>query len=191
MGSVAPSAHHFWEQYGTLSTVDWCEPNYVWSAYVAEWFNTLSSLPMAAWGVVGLVQCARSSKAVAARFYWVYAGLVGIGLGSAAFHGTLLRMCQALDELPMIGLSLVSVYCLAGRLYRVPDRRRLQAAPRDVGRSARLVRRADRAPARQPRGGARAHLLLRLSRPQRRSRDPITDAAETCHLSVTIFLVLA
>jgi hypothetical protein len=35
------------------SNVDWCEPNYAWSHYVAEMFNFLSSLPifaLALWG---------------------------------------------------------------------------------------------------------------------------------------------
>ncbi len=26
------------------ASVDWCEPNYVWSHYVAEWWNTITSV---------------------------------------------------------------------------------------------------------------------------------------------------
>ena len=36
----------FWIEHGAPSIVDWCEPNYVVSLYVAEWWNTLSSVPM-------------------------------------------------------------------------------------------------------------------------------------------------
>ena len=38
--------------------------------------------------------------------------LSAIGFGSVAFHGTLLRVSQATDELPMIGLSLISCTAL-------------------------------------------------------------------------------
>jgi dihydroceramidase len=105
----------FWEQFGTLSTVDWCEPNYIWSTYVAEWWNATTSLLLAVAGLCGLWNCIRAKEKLEARFYLVFIGLFGIGIGSAAFHGTLLRISQALDELPMIWLSLVYLYCLALR----------------------------------------------------------------------------
>jgi dihydroceramidase len=81
-------------------SVDWCEPNYIYSPYVAEFFNTLSSLCIflvALWGLVNGL-----------RHRWVTKTLVPfalmalVGLGSMAFHGTLSNWGQSLDELPML-----------------------------------------------------------------------------------------
>lgn len=105
----------FWEQYGTLSTVDWCEPNYIWVSFVAEWWNTLTSVPMGLAGLFGFMACWFSKDKIPLRFQVSFLALSAIGFGSVAFHGTLLRVSQATDELPMIGLSLISMYCLAVR----------------------------------------------------------------------------
>ena len=116
----------FWEQYGTLSTVNWCEPNYIWVTFVAEWWNTLTSLPMGIAGLLGWICCLRSAEKIPPRFHLAFLGLSAIGFGSVAFHGTLLRTSQALDELPMIGLSLVFMYGLAVRNdHTLPPRRAL------------------------------------------------------------------
>jgi dihydroceramidase len=42
-------------------------------------------------------------------------GLAAIGTGSALFHGTLLRVAQAADELPMVGLGLACVWAVTHR----------------------------------------------------------------------------
>jgi dihydroceramidase len=99
----------FWAQFGALSPVDWCEPNYVYSAYVAEWWNTLSSLGIVSFGLFGWWKANRP------RLAFGYLLLAIVGLGSAAFHGTLLKTAQASDELPMILTGLVFAYILARR----------------------------------------------------------------------------
>eukprot|EP00665_Eupelagonemidae_sp_cell47_P001250 gene1250-4664_t len=63
------------------STIDWCEGNYEVTRYVAEWWNAASSLLISLCGA---------------------AAVVVVGLGSTAFHATLLFPMQLLDELPMI-----------------------------------------------------------------------------------------
>lgn len=107
----------FWTSKGVTASVDWCEPNYVVSPYVAEWWNTLSSLPIAALGMLGMVLALRATAPV--RFVVGFAVMAVIGWGSAGFHGTLLAAAQASDELPMVYLSLVFAYILRWR--HAPD----------------------------------------------------------------------
>lgn len=104
----------FWGD--VTSTVDWCEANYQVSRFVAEPWNTLSSFAMVAAGVRGLVR----HRGLPVPFRLAFALLVLVGLGSAAFHGTLLFEAQMLDELPMVYLVLVMVYILTGARVRWP-----------------------------------------------------------------------
>lgn len=91
------------------STVDWCEANYAHSPYVAEWFNTLSSGAMVAVGLIGLWL----HRGVLERRFLLAFGLVSVvGVGSVAFHGTLLFQLQMLDELPMLYLVTLIFYIL-------------------------------------------------------------------------------
>ncbi|EOD39184.1 hypothetical protein EMIHUDRAFT_223664 [Emiliania huxleyi CCMP1516] len=66
-----------------------CEPKYASSHYFAEYFNSLSSLVYAVVGCYMLWQ--REAIAV-----------VVIGLGSCAFHGTMLFEHELCDEVPML-----------------------------------------------------------------------------------------
>ena len=95
------------------SVVDWCEPNGVVVPWIAEFHNTWTSFPMAALGFYGAWRSWRAGDD--ARFALGFAGLGVVGLGSAAFHGTLLRGPQALDELPMVWLGLVGVWMVLAR----------------------------------------------------------------------------
>jgi hypothetical protein len=100
------------------SNVDWCERNFEYSRYVAEMWNCLSSLPISAVALYGMVISRR--HAYDNRICFAYFTVFIVGLGSAMFHGeaallraalaaisftqigTLTRLGQALDELPMI-----------------------------------------------------------------------------------------
>lgn len=79
------------------SSEDWCEPNYLHSSYVAEWYNTLSSVPIVIAGLIGIAVGLRSG--FRARFVVPCAFVVMVGLGSMSFHGTLQYWGQAMDEL--------------------------------------------------------------------------------------------
>ena len=81
------------------ASIDWCEQNYAVTPWVAEFWNTLSSLAMVVSGLVGL-----SSRRFAGEIRVAFALLVVVGLGSIAFHGTLRFELQMLDELPMLYL---------------------------------------------------------------------------------------
>lgn len=105
----------FWDAFGAASQVDWCEPNYAATPWVAELWNTLSSLPIFAIGLYGLVRWWARRDVLEPRFGACFAALAVIGLGSTAFHATLLRLPQAADELPMVWLSVLCLYCLVAR----------------------------------------------------------------------------
>ncbi|MCB9666342.1 MAG: ceramidase [Alphaproteobacteria bacterium] len=108
-------AEGFWTGRGIPAAVDWCEPNYAVTPYVAEWWNTLSSLPMVALGLYGLWRWAGLRDRLERRFALCFVFLLFVGAGSAAFHGTLLRLPQALDELPMIYSGLIATWVVLHR----------------------------------------------------------------------------
>jgi len=90
------------------SAVDWCEPNYTWSFYIAEFFNTITSLPAAFLALYGVYL---TFKYGYDKRFLVVNLLIGlVGIGSAAFHGTLLYTGQIMDELPMVYASLSLLY---------------------------------------------------------------------------------
>jgi len=96
----------FWGK--PTASVDWCEKNYEVCSFVAEFWNTITSSFIAVLGLVGLYLTLREK--IEKRFAVLYAGIIIIGLGSVAFHGTMLLECQLLDELPMIWTTLAWVY---------------------------------------------------------------------------------
>ncbi len=110
---------------GEPAAVDWCEPNYAVTLWIAEFWNTLSSVVIFAAGAVGLWRWWGRRGAIEPRFAACFLGLALIGLGSTAFHATLLKLSQASDELPMIWLGLACCYCLGTRhADDTPSRRR-------------------------------------------------------------------
>ncbi|KAJ1483999.1 ceramidase, partial [Baffinella frigidus] len=97
----------FWGD--TSSSIDWCERNFVVSFYIAEFFNAFSSLTLCVTGGYIWYQAWRDSLEL--RFYALGMSVVVVGLGSAAFHGTLQFWGQMWDELPMVWSMLVCFYC--------------------------------------------------------------------------------
>lgn len=104
---AAASIPGFWGP--PTSSVDWCELNYAVSYYVAEFFNTLSSLVLFAVGVLGACW---HRRVLERRFEFVFWSIALVGVGSVAFHGTLLFELQMLDELPMLYTATLLVYIL-------------------------------------------------------------------------------
>ncbi|XP_065196013.1 alkaline ceramidase 3-like [Sycon ciliatum] len=96
-----------WEP--ATATLDWCESNYVWNFYVAEWWNTLSNLLMILFGLHGAVRVYRSGGEQ--RFFWSFLGLFVVGLGSWLFHMTLTYPMQLVDELSMLYVTSTLIYC--------------------------------------------------------------------------------
>ncbi|EIM91264.1 alkaline phytoceramidase [Stereum hirsutum FP-91666 SS1] len=92
------------------ATLDWCEANYQFSHYIAEMANSLSNLITVWFAVKGARQTSRYDLPRRYQFYW--AGLLLVGLGSFAFHATLLYGPQLADELPMIYVASWSCFLL-------------------------------------------------------------------------------
>lgn len=76
-----------------MSTVNWCEADYVMSKYVAEFWNTLSSGAIVMAGLLGMLKHKDES---------VFRALTLVGVGSVIFHATLSSWGQMLDEIPMV-----------------------------------------------------------------------------------------
>jgi dihydroceramidase len=111
MRHSSPGGPGFWEGFWgeTTASVDWCEANYAHSRYVCELFNTLSSLVIVAVGLLGLWM---HRHVLERRFLAVFGSVALVGVGSTAFHGTLLFELQMLDELPMLYTATLLVYLL-------------------------------------------------------------------------------
>eukprot|EP01113_Clastostelium_recurvatum_P051116 TRINITY_DN9854_c0_g1_i1.p1 TRINITY_DN9854_c0_g1~~TRINITY_DN9854_c0_g1_i1.p1 ORF type:complete len:210 (+),score=14.22 TRINITY_DN9854_c0_g1_i1:84-713(+) len=92
------------------ASLEWCEENYAMSPYICEFWNTLSSLYITAIGLVGLCLVLGPQRTGRAHAL-ACISLSIVGIGSALFHGTLLYTFQLMDELPMIFVSLVFIYC--------------------------------------------------------------------------------
>uniref|UniRef100_A0A1B6DAA4 Alkaline ceramidase n=1 Tax=Clastoptera arizonana TaxID=38151 RepID=A0A1B6DAA4_9HEMI len=100
------------------STIDWCENNYEVNYYVAEMWNTVSNLMMILPSLWGMFEVLR--KGFDRRFVFCNFLLLVVGIGSWAFHMTLLYRMQLFDELPMVYGTCVHVYCL----YEIQNPRR-------------------------------------------------------------------
>ncbi|CAG8466811.1 6315_t:CDS:2 [Acaulospora morrowiae] len=100
----------YWQ---TTSSVDWCENNYEYSHYIAEFWNTFSSLAMIIFGEAG----ARMNLCEGFRFKLAFRLISVVGVGSLLFHATLTSEMQALDEVPMVWSALTLVHPLIESIY--------------------------------------------------------------------------
>jgi dihydroceramidase len=92
------------------AAVDWCEPNFDTSYYIAEFWNTITSLPVCYGGLFLIYMGMRYNYDK--RIFLCGALLALTGFGSALFHGTLLYTGQVLDEVPMVYTSTAGLYTL-------------------------------------------------------------------------------
>lgn len=97
----------YWEPH--TSSVDFCEPNYAVSIYVAEFHNVWSSILLSWFGLFGLLYSNPTrEKSVGA----MYLALIVIGVGSVGLHTTLHWLLQSSDEVPMLWFVLSCVHLL-------------------------------------------------------------------------------
>ncbi|KAJ1733337.1 hypothetical protein LPJ61_001613 [Coemansia biformis] len=101
------------------SSVDWCEPNYEWTPYIAEFFNSWSSMAMVLLGEA----CARMNPTGYAAFTLLGRAITVVGIGSWLFHATLKYSMQMMDELPMLWAISIACYITITTQYDVNRQR--------------------------------------------------------------------
>lgn len=79
---------NFWGP--VTSSIDWCEKNYVYSSYIAEFYNTISTIPTITLAIVGLIIAL--SQGFEKRFTVLHLSNMILAMGSILFHGTLQRV---------------------------------------------------------------------------------------------------
>ncbi|KAL0281900.1 UNVERIFIED_CONTAM: Alkaline ceramidase [Sesamum angustifolium] len=87
---MADGFSSFWGP--VTSTHEWCEPNYVHSSYIAEFFNTVSNVPCIILALIGLVNSLR--QRFEKRFSVLHVSNMVLAIGSMLYHATLQRLQQ-------------------------------------------------------------------------------------------------
>ncbi|KAA8527915.1 hypothetical protein F0562_035216 [Nyssa sinensis] len=105
---MAEGISSFWGP--VTSTTEWCEQNYVYSSYIAEFFNTFSNIPGILLALIGLVNAFR--QRFEKRFTVLHISNMILAIGSMLFHATLQRLQQQGDETPMVWEMLLYIYIL-------------------------------------------------------------------------------
>ncbi|EGC34298.1 hypothetical protein DICPUDRAFT_153506 [Dictyostelium purpureum] len=120
--NAAYQADYYWGK--VTSNIDWCELNYIKSRYIAEFWNSISSFVISLYAIYGIYlnYSKRSTspyhiqvinqlgfvKRLNIAFFFLFL----VGIGSVAFHATLLYENQLFDELPMIYTALIMLYIM-------------------------------------------------------------------------------
>ncbi|CAE7793980.1 Acer3 [Symbiodinium sp. CCMP2456] len=94
------------------ATMDWCEGNYMVTPYAAEFFNSLTSMFIAVAGILPILVHFRRRDCMEWRFIIAFLSVTIVGLGSVAFHGTLLFEHQRWDQVPMLWTVAMILYVL-------------------------------------------------------------------------------
>eukprot|EP01062_Namystynia_karyoxenos_P083481 TRINITY_DN9604_c0_g1_i4.p1 TRINITY_DN9604_c0_g1~~TRINITY_DN9604_c0_g1_i4.p1 ORF type:complete len:310 (+),score=119.21 TRINITY_DN9604_c0_g1_i4:81-932(+) len=95
----------------------WCEADYAVTHYIAEFWNSLSSLSIIFYGVYGVRRHLKLGLSpLEPRFVLCFLIFIVVGAGSFLFYATLHREFQLLDELPMLwGNSIFMYTCFTMR----------------------------------------------------------------------------
>ncbi len=82
----------------------------LFTAVVAEFWNTITSIPLIIIGFYGIWRHHRTVYGLETRFWFSFFAFVAVGVGSVLFHATLWRIGQVLDELPMVWGNSAFIY---------------------------------------------------------------------------------
>jgi len=89
------------------SSVNFCEADYIYSTYIAEFHNSWTSLIFVWLPLVGLLYANPTKEW---RFVWAYTQLIITGIGSIILHLTLTSAGQKADEIPMLWMCSAIFY---------------------------------------------------------------------------------
>ncbi|KAF3181143.1 Alkaline ceramidase 3 [Orbilia oligospora] len=187
------------------SSVNWCESDYTITFYIAEFFNSCSSLCMVSFGLLGQWSLSYLSKNVNStprprrpdpviydplqehprligvnRIWSTWFALQIVGWGSVAFHGSLQWWSQAFDEVPMVWTAILHLSTgLVGRYDPFP------LATSSSSSSSQT----------EPKGWVASYLVPQLRRSSGSNGEPYTPIitatflahAVTCSLLLTLF----
>lgn len=84
---MADGLSSFW---GPVTSPEWCEKNYVYSSYIAEFFNTISNIPCILLALIGLINALR--QRFEKRFSILHLSNMTLAIGSMIYHATLQRV---------------------------------------------------------------------------------------------------
>lgn len=105
--SVSPAFDKVGYWSPNTASIDWCENNYTISYYIAEFWNSTSSILIAALAAIGYMNLASYKER---RMTLLMQAFFTIGVGSVLFHGTLRHKMQLLDELPMLYAATIGMF---------------------------------------------------------------------------------
>eukprot|EP01100_Stratorugosa_tubuloviscum_P015219 TRINITY_DN85_c0_g1_i1.p1 TRINITY_DN85_c0_g1~~TRINITY_DN85_c0_g1_i1.p1 ORF type:complete len:256 (-),score=72.20 TRINITY_DN85_c0_g1_i1:303-1070(-) len=97
----------FW---GKPTGIDWCEENYVYSNYIAEFWNSFTNISFFIIGIWGFKLCKRYNYGYSFELVYIFTFITG--LASFFFHITLWWSTQKVDELSESGLLLTFAYMI-------------------------------------------------------------------------------
>lgn len=82
---MADGISSFWGP--VTSTTEWCEKNYVYSSYIAEFYNTVSNIPCILLALIGLINALR--QRFEKRFSVLHISNMILSIGSMIYHASL------------------------------------------------------------------------------------------------------
>ena len=90
------------------STINWCENDYYYSEYIAEFYNSLTGIFLCLSPLLFYYNYRKDEKLYMCIFYFTHSLslLFIVGIGTILFHSTLLYIFQLLDEIPMLLLCI-------------------------------------------------------------------------------------